>query len=127
MVLRLTDDGLHVANAQRFVDLETHLRELDRHIGIDARGVNPIQELEIGRAGPLGLFRMEDRFAEQVERDGQSAGGGIQLARGSDGVGDGLTGDEPRRKLSREPVSPDEAEDARLFAQPQEHGSKHQE
>jgi hypothetical protein len=72
---------------------------------------------------------MEDGLAQQIERDGQTArrDGRVELPRCCDGVLDGLTSDEPRGKLSREPVPPDKAEDARLFAQPQKDGTQHQE
>jgi len=68
---------------------------------------------------------VQHRFSEQVERGGELAV--IQLGERADRFRGSLTGDEPRSQFAGETVFPHEAENARLFAQPQKDGSQHQE
>ncbi len=125
VLLRPSDNGAHVVDAKSLVDVEPHLGELDRNVGVGLRVADAVEQVEIGRARPSRFLGMQHRFPEQVERRGEVAV--IQLSERVDRLRGGLTGDEPRCQFARETVFPHEAENARLFAQPQKDGSQHQE
>src|SRR6266850_992273 len=73
----------------------------------------------------LGFFGVEYGLAEQVERCREVID--VQVMQRRDCFLHRFARDEARRQLAGEAVLPDETEDARLLAQPEESGAQHQE
>ena len=67
VLLRLPDDRAHVAETSLLIDIEPHLRELDRHVAIGLRRMHAVEEIEIRAAGALRLLGVQHRLAEEVE------------------------------------------------------------
>src|SRR5216684_1221180 len=121
--LGLGDDGAQVFDAQLLGDVEPHLRELDRDVGVGAGRRDAIEGLEIGVPSRMRLGGVVDRFAQHVEAGADPRR--VQVFQGGDPGRHGLPRDEARREAAGETVAPDEAEDARLLAEPEEAGAEH--
>jgi len=111
------DDRGGVLHAQRFRDVEAHLRELDRNVRVGLGRVNQVQGVQVDVAGGPGVGGARDRFSEQVEARGDPRG--VEIGERRDGTLDGFPRHEPRRELPRQPVAPDEAKNLRLLAEPE--------
>ena len=123
VLLRPLQDPRHVAQAEFLVDVEAHLRQLDRHVHLVVRRRHRVDHLHVLRAGCLGLGGLGHALAQQVER-GRDA---LRLERGGGRhrLGDRLPGHEARGELLGQAVAAHEVEDLLLFRQPEQRVAHH--
>jgi hypothetical protein len=65
---RLGEDVVHDRDAQLLRDVETHRGELDRHIGVDAALVDPVEHPQVLLARGARFRFGVDALAQQAER-----------------------------------------------------------
>ena len=78
----LSDQGRHLLVSEIFVEVETHMRELEADVGVEAAGPDFVEQLMIELGAGPGFVGAGDVFAEVVDGNGQvrliDGGGGAQ-------------------------------------------------
>src|SRR5204863_2071690 len=123
IVASLGDDRPEVLDAQPLVDGEPHLGELHRDVRIRAGAANAVERLEISVPRGARFGRTRHRFAQQIEARPDASG--VEPREGGHGGFDRFARDEAGGKAAGETVPPNDAEQARLLAEPQETGAEH--
>ena len=99
-------------HTQVFRDIETHRRQLDRHVGVETTLVDAIEQVQIFSARGSRFVLRVDTLAQQVERRGDPLR--IELGDGVERLLEGLARDEALGELFRDTVVADEMGDLRL-------------
>ena len=94
-----------VVDADRAVDVEAKLRQLERQVALGASAIDGVDELQILARGGVGRRERRDAFAKIVERAEEPLR--LYVANRRDRIVDGFAGDEApgERAGSRHPVS----------------------
>jgi hypothetical protein len=94
------DDLAHDAGGQAGRETHAHLGELGADVGVEAAGVDGVEELVVDCGGGMGLGFDGDALAEGVKGDGDAFA--VDGFGGAEGVVDGETGYEAAREAAAE-------------------------
>ncbi len=116
-VAGLGENLADVVEAERLVNVEPHLRELDRHVDVGAARGESVEHAQVLVASRDRIGGLVDAFAEEIERRHDAEG--LQLQRSGGGGLPGFSGHEAAGEPSGHAISPQEVEHTLLLRQPQ--------
>ena len=91
------------------------MRQLEGNVGIEIRGRDAIERVDIRRAGALGIFPGKNILAEMIQAHRHS--GSVAVSRGFDGESDVLSRNKPLRPAASGAVGSDPATKAGAFCE----------
>ena len=120
---RPVQDPAQVRLAQRCVEIQPELGQLEGQIVVGGRAVQLIQDGEILRGAPLRLAAGRRVLAEVVERGRKT--GGVETPDGLHRLVEALPGDEAQRRPPEDRMSKGEPREPRLSREGQEDRPQH--
>jgi hypothetical protein len=90
------EDAPQVIDRGRPIDVQAQLRQLDRHIALDARPHDGVEDAQVLARGSIGFLCRRGALTEIIERDEQPLV--LDAANGRNGLIDRFARDEPAGK-----------------------------